>query len=389
MKLNFDEIIDRRNTNSLKHDSCAQIFGRDDVLPLWVADMDFPCSEVVIQAIKKRLEHSVFGYFNHSESFYQSIVGWMRRRHAWEIEKDWICFSPGVVSGLAMAVQAFSQPGDKIIVQPPVYHPFYYVVEKQNRILLFNKLIQKEDQYSMNFSDLEEKIKSGAKMLLLCNPHNPVGRCWTKDELQRLAELCLKYHCLVISDEIHSDLIMEGHVHTPMASLSPSIAANTVTFMAPSKTFNLAGMASSESIIPNAVLRKAFCKISSEVLHVNLGNTFGDIALEAAYTHGEIWLDALLDYLNGNLLYINDFISSQLPSLRLYRHEATYLVWVNFSALGLDHKALQHKLVHEAGLGFSEGSIFGPGGEQHMRINIACPRSVLETAMKRLHACCV
>ncbi|MDD2559817.1 MAG: PatB family C-S lyase, partial [Bacteroidales bacterium] len=377
MKPNFDEIIDRHNTNSLKHDSCAQIFGREDVLPLWVADMDFPCPDVVIQAIKKRLEHPVFGYFNHSDAFYQSIMGWMRRRHAWEIEKDWICFSPGVVSGLAMAVQAFSRPGDKIIVQPPVYHPFYYVVERQNRVLLYNNLILKEDQYSIDFADLEEKLKLGAKILLLCNPHNPVGRSWTKEDLQKLGELCLKYSCLVVSDEIHSDLIMAGHVHTPMASLGSSIAGNTITFMAPSKTFNLAGMASSEAIISNAVLRKAFCGISQEALHVNLGNTFGDVALEAAYTQGEAWLNALLDYLNGNLNYLTDFVSHQLPSLRLYRHEATYLVWVDFSALGLEHKALQHKLVYEAGLGFSEGSIFGPGGEQHMRINIACPRSVL------------
>lgn len=389
MKPDFDEIIDRRDTNSLKHDSCAAVFGREDVLPLWVADMDFPCPEAVIQAIRKRLEHPVFGYFSHSEAFYQSIVGWMRRRHGWEIKKDWISFTPGVVSGLAMSVQAFSRPGDKIIVQPPVYHPFYYVVERQNRVLLYNKLIRSEDQYFMDFSDLEEKLKSGARMLLLCNPHNPVGRSWTKEELQRLGELCLKYHCLVVSDEIHADLIMEGFVHTPMAGLNPSIAENTITFMAPSKSFNLAGMASSEAIIPNPELRKSFIRISNEVLHVSLGNTFGDAALEAAYTHGEAWLDDLLDYLHGNLLYLNDFITRQLPSLGLYRHEATYLVWVDFSALGLEHKALQHKLVHEGGLGFSEGSIFGPGGEQHMRINIACPRSVLETAMKRLQACCV
>lgn len=389
MKPNFDEIIDRRNTNSLKHDACAVVFGREDVLPLWVADMDFPCPEVVMQAIRKRLEHPVFGYFGHSDAFFQSIVAWMHKRHAWDIEKEWICFSPGVVSGLAMAVQAFSRPGDKIIVQPPVYHPFYYVVERQNRVLLHNKLIRNEDQYSMDFADLEEKLKSGAQMLLLCNPHNPVGRCWTKEELQRLGELCLKYQCLVVSDEIHSDLIMQGFVHTAMAGLGKAIADNTITFMAPSKSFNLAGMASSEAIIPNPELRKSFIRISNEVLHVSLGNTFGDAALEAAYTHGEAWLDDLLDYLHGNLLYLNDFITRQLPSLGLYRHEATYLVWVDFSALGLEHKALQHKLVHEAGLGFSEGSIFGPGGEQHMRINIACPRSVLEIAMKALQACCV
>ncbi|MGI5834780.1 MAG: MalY/PatB family protein [Bacteroidales bacterium] len=387
MKPDFDKIIDRRHTNSLKHDSCDVVFGCEDVLPLWVADMDFPVSEAVIGAMKKRLEHPVFGYFTHSEAFYQSIVDWMCRRHAWEIDKDWICFTPGVVSGLAMSVQAFSRPGDKIIVQPPVYHPFYYVVERQGRVLLYNKLIRGEDQYFMDFPDLEEKLKSGAKMLLLCNPHNPVGRSWTKEELQRLGELCLKYHCLVVSDEIHADLIMKGYLHTPMASLSPSIAGNTITFMAPSKTFNLAGMASSEAIISNPVLRKAFFDISNGALHINMGNTFGDVALEAAYTHGEAWLDALLEYLNKSSDYLTNFISQKLPALRLYRHEATYLIWVDFSALGMEHKALQNKLVHEGGLGFSEGSIFGPGGEQHMRINIACPRSVLETAMERLQAC--
>lgn len=389
MKANFDQTINRRHTNSLKHDACAAVFGREDLLPLWVADMDFPCPDVIIQALKQRLEHPIFGYFNHSEAFYRSIMNWMRKRHAWEIEKDWICFSPGVVAGLAVAVQAFSRAGDKIIVQPPVYHPFYYVVERQNRVLLYNKLLRKEQQYEIDFVDLEEKLKSGAKMLLLCNPHNPVGRSWTKAELHKLGELCLKYACLVVSDEIHSDLIMAGYVHTPLASLSQSIADNTITMMAPSKTFNLAGMSSSEVIISNAKLREAFCSIGKDALHLSLGNTFGDTALEAAYTHGEAWLEDLLDYLNGNLRYFRHFISTQLPILKCYRHEATYLVWVDFSGLGLKHKDLQHKLVHEAGLGFSSGNIFGLGGEQHMRINIASPRSVIEKAMKALKACCV
>lgn len=384
MTYNFDEIISRRHTDCLKYDGCEYIYGTHDILPMWVADMDLKTPDFIIEALQKRIEHPVLGYFYHSEAFYHAIIQWMEKRHQWHIQQKWICFSPGIVSALAVIVQTFTQTGDTVIVQTPVYHPFYQVVENQGRKIIRNPLKIKDDHFEADYEDLENKLKTGIKLMIISNPHNPVGKCWKPEELQKTAELCLKYHCLLVSDEIHSDLMMSGYKHTVTASLSPEIAANTITCMAPSKTFNLAGLSSSEVIISNPVLRQQFKKTIDDSLHINLGNIFGDIALEAAYRCGETWLEELKIYLTENVRYTKTYIAEHFPLLKTYQHEATYLLWVDFTALNISHQELWNTLIHKAKLGFNDGAIFGKEGEKFMRINLACPKSTVTEAMKRL-----
>ena len=380
---NFDEIIPRQGTGCLKYDKVNEFLGCENVLPMWVADMDFKTPDFIIEALQKRLEHPILGYFYHTEGFYRAMVTWMQKRHQWNISAKWICFSPGIVAGLSFLVQTFSQKNDKILIQTPVYHPFYEVVEKNGREILYNPLQIVGDRYEMDFNNLEAQLKLHPRMMILSNPHNPVGRCWTETELKQLAELCLKYNCLLISDEIHSDLMMRGFKHTPVAKISDEIAQNTITCMAPSKTFNLAGLATSEIIIPNPELRAKFKTFMNDTVHI-FGNIFGDVALEAAYTHGAPWLDQLRDYLTDNVAYCKNFIAQNLPELKTYQHEATYLLWVNFQALGLPHEQLWNQLLNVAHLGFNDGRIFGTAGDNFMRFNLACPRSTVEEAMNRL-----
>ncbi|MBQ4434286.1 MAG: PatB family C-S lyase [Bacteroidales bacterium] len=386
MKYNFDEIIHRDNTGCLKYDIRKEIFGTSDVIPMWIADMDFKTPDFILNALKERLEHPVMGYFFHPDSYYQAIVDWMQKRHQWNISAKWICFSPGVVAGLSFLVQIFTEKNDKVLIQTPVYPPFYEVVEKNGRELIFNPLVINGDHYEMDLNDLEEKLKQHPKMMIISNPHNPVGRCWTPAELRAVAELSLKYNCLLISDEIHSDLMMTGYKHTPVATLSEEIAQNTITCMAPSKTFNLAAMFTSEIIIPNSELRTRFKNFMNDTVHI-YGNVFGSIASQAAYTHGADWLDQLCRYLTGNVAYCQQFIADNLPQLKTYRHEATYLLWVNFKGLGLTHEQLSEKLIKEAHLGLNDGKAFGTAGDNFMRINLACPRSTVEEAMHRIEKC--
>lgn len=383
-KYDFDEIIDRKNTGCVKYDGYQKIYGADGLIPLWVADMDFRSPDFVLEAIEKRMQHPVLGYFIHSDEFYQSIIGWMQRRHQWEIEKDWIHFAPGIVPGLAFIVQAFTQKGDKVLMQTPVYHPFYYVVENQERKIVRNPLRLVEDHFEMDYDDLDRKLAAGVKMMILCNPHNPVGRCWTRQELQCVGELCVKHHCLLVSDEIHSDLIMPGYKHTPMASLSEEFAHNTITCMAPSKTFNIAGLATSEIIISDESLRRQFQKLMYDGIHIFVGNIFGEIALEACYTHGDEWLNQLLGYLQQNVDFVRDFIRENLPQVTTFRHEATYLPWLDFTRLGLGHEELFRLLVDKAGVALNDGLIFGEEGRCHFRLNVACPKVTLERAMSQI-----
>ena len=384
MKYNFDEIIERRNTDCVKYDAAHVFFGTNDLLPMWIADMDFRTPDFILEAIKERLSHPILAYFYHNEDFYNAIISWMERRHHWHIEKEWIHFSPGIVSGLAMLVQAFSNEGDNVIIQPPVYHPFYYVINHQHRNLVTNPLKLEEGTYKMDLEDLETKLKAGAKILILCNPHNPVGRCWTPEELRVLGELCLQYNCLVVSDEIHADLILPGYTHTPMASVSPQIANNTITCMAPSKTFNIAGLATSELIIPNLELGKKYEEYLDHRMHLQGGNTFGDVALVAAYTKGDEWLEELKLYIAENVRYAKEFIANHLPDIKTYHQEATYVLWVDFNGLGISHEELSKRLVDDAKLGFNDGRIFGDNGDCFMRINLACPKSLVEEAMTRI-----
>ncbi len=383
MNYNFDEIIDRSNTACVKYDLRDLIFGRSDVVPLWVADMDFRTPNFIIDALKKRLEHEILGYSIRTESYYNAFAGWLKRRHNWEIKQDWVAFSPGIVPALNMAVLAFTQPGDRIIVQPPVYFPFFDAVSRHGRNLVYNELILENGRYHMDYNDLEKSCIEGATMLILSNPHNPGGNAWSEDELRRMAEICLKYNVLVVSDEIHCDLVNKGYKHTVLASLSPEIADFTLTMMAPSKTFNLAGLATASVIISNPGLMRKYTEVL-DALHIGSGNIFGNAASEAAYLHGDEWLGQLLEYIQGNIGYLEEFIELNLPVLRMIKPEATYMVWLDFSLAGMNDEELKKFLIEKAGLGLNEGTMFGPGGSGFMRMNLACPRKTLGHALDRL-----
>ncbi|MBI9037332.1 MAG: PatB family C-S lyase [Bacteroidales bacterium] len=383
MRYNFDKIIERENTNCVKYDLRKQIFGTTDLIPMWVADMDYETPDVIMDAIKKRLEHPILGYSFRPESFYKSIIDWMEIRHQWDVKKEWISFSPGVVPALNMIVLGLSEPLDKIIVQPPVYFPFFTAIENHGRKLINNPLIIKNSRLSIDFNDLNAKIKNGAKMLFLCNPHNPGGSVWKREELLKIADLCLKNNVVVVSDEIHSDLIFSPHKHIPFASLSKEIADITVTCMAPSKTFNIAGLSTSFLVISNQELLKKYNKTLDNI-HVGQGNIFGAIALETAYNQGSKWLDELLDYLKKNIDFVEDFLKNNIPEIKICRPEATYMIWLDCSDLNMDDKILKRFFIKETKIGLNDGSVFGIGGEGFQRMNIACPLSVIEQALFRL-----
>ena len=382
MKYDFDKLIDRTHTSCVKYDLRQTVFGKTDVIPMWVADMDFETPDFIRDAVIQRAGHQIYGYTFRDTDYYQPIIEWMQSHHDWIIQKDDIVFCPGVVPALNIAVLAFTKPGDKIIIQPPVYHPFQGAVRDHHRELVYNQLIQQEDEYLIDFDLLEEQAKDAA-MLILCNPHNPVGRCWNKTELEKVARICIKHHVLVLSDEIHADLVMPGYRHEIFANLSPEVAEITITAHAPSKTFNLAGLATSSVIISNPELRSVFSKFI-EKMHLGLGNLFGSVASAAAYLHGESWRLQLIDYLNNNIEYTEAFINNNIPGLKMFRPEATYMIWLDFRKFMLDDETLKNKMIHEAGLGLNPGTDFGPGGEGFMRMNIACPHSILKNALERL-----
>lgn len=379
---NFDERIDRTQTNSIKYDGRKMFFGNADLLPLWVADMDFRTPDFIVDAVKKRAEHEIFGYTFRAESYNQSIVNWLKRRHNWEIKPEWISFSPGVVAGLTLAIEAFSKPGDGVIVQPPVYFPFFDSVKGTGREMIENPLRLENGRYYFDLEDLKSKITPTTRLLLLSNPHNPGGMAWNEKELTELAKICLENKILIISDEIHSDLIFDGFKHTPLAGISEEIAQNCVICMAPSKTFNTAGLTTSFLVIPNKRHFVAYERVM-RLPHLHMGNIFGTVALEAAYTHGEEWLSQLIQYLQGNYTFLEQFFNDHLPEVKVMRPEATYLIWLNFSAFGLTDEVLNQKLI-DNGIGLNRGVQFGKQGSGYMRINIGCPRSILEEALIRI-----
>lgn len=381
-KYNFDEIVDRINTNCLKYDARNSFFGNPDVLPLWVADMDFRTPDFIVEAIKKRAEHEIFGYTFRTEAYTQSIVNWLKNRHNWAIRPEWISFSPGVVAGLTLAIEALSEAGDGVIVQPPVYFPFFDSVKGSGRQLIENPLKLENGRYYFDLEDLRSKITPATKLLLLSNPHNPGGMAWTREELSSLTQICLDHKIVIISDEIHSDLIFDGHKHTPLASISKEVAQNSITLMAPSKTFNTAGLTTSFLVIPNKRHFVAYERVM-RLPHLHMGNIFGTIALEAAYTHGQNWLSQLLTYLQENYQALETFFNEKLPEVKVMRPEATYLIWIDFSAYGLTDEALNKKLI-DAGVGLNRGTQFGKQGAGFMRINIGCPRSILQAALERI-----
>jgi len=386
MNYNFDEIIDRTNYHSVKWDELKTHFGDipEDVLPMWIADMEFRSPKPVIEAINKAAEHGIYGYTSRPDSYYQAIIDWMEKRHNWKVKKDWLVFSPGVVPALSFIIRAFTQPGDKVVVQPPVYYPFFRVIENNGCRIVNNPLKLSNRKYFMDYDDLERKVDDPrVKLLILCSPHNPVGRVWQKEELIILGEICLKQNVIIVSDEIHADILFKGYKHAPFASISPAFAHNSITCTAPSKTFNLAGLQTSTIIIPN----KKYYKIYNNVLDslaLNENNVFGLVALEAAYRYGEEWLEQLLSYLNGNLEFLMKYFKERIPKIKVIKPEGTYLIWLDCRQLKLNTKDLNNFMIKKVGVALDDGYWFGTEGKGFMRINIACPRSFLEEGLKRI-----
>lgn len=383
MKYNFDTVVDRMKSSSVKWDGAEALFGEKDLLPLWVADMDFKVPDEVSKAVADKASHGIFGYTIREESYYQSIIDWMKSRHSWTIEKEWICHSPGVVTALSLAVQAFTKPGDKVIVQPPVYYPFMKVTETNDREVVYNPLVNRNGSYEMDFEDLISKIDESVKLLMLCNPHNPGGFVWNKEDLQHLGDICMEHGILVISDEIHSDLVFKKGSHIPFASLSEQFAQNSITCTAPSKTFNLAGLQTSNIIIPNEGLREKFTT-ETERNSIGMPNSFGPVATEAAYTHGGPWLEDVLEYVEGNLKFVTDYFADNIPALKVLPLEATYLAWIDCTELGMTPEELETFFLSKAHVALNQGKAFGPGGEGFVRMNLACSRSIVEKASKQI-----
>ncbi|WP_074044651.1 PatB family C-S lyase [Geobacillus proteiniphilus] len=378
----FDRVIDRRGTLSVKWDDVHRVFGHEDVWPMWVADMDFPAPKEVQEALRQRVEHGVFGYTVIPDSLKEAVCQWLERRHDWTIDPSWLVFAHGVVPAVAAAIEAFSEPGDRIIVFSPVYRPLFDLVRRHDRTLLFSPLRLEEDNYAIDWDDLERKLPD-AKLLILCHPHNPGGKSWTKEELERLGELCLKHGVFVLSDEIHADLTLPPAKHTPFASLHPELAAQSATFRAPTKTFNLAGLQAAEVILPDESRRRAFRRVQQRHGFFTL-NAFAIVGAEAAYRHGGPWLDALLDYLRQNIDMTVAYLAEHLPQLRPIRPQATYLVWIDCRGLGLSEGELKKRLLEKGKLAVEFGSKFGQEGVGFIRLNIACPRPTLEEGLRRL-----
>jgi len=384
-KYNFDTIIPRENTSCVKYDLRKSIFGKEDVIPMWVADMDLPTPSFIIDALAQRLKHPILGYTIRDNAFHESIVWWNKRRHNWDIEKEWISICAGVVSGLNHAIQAFTEPGDKIIIQTPVYHPFFSTIKNNGRVILQNPLIEENMHYRMDYDNLEALASKGAKMIIISNPHNPVGKVWTKQELEKLAEICLKYKILVVSDEIHSDLIVKPYKHIPFASLSEKTKMSSVTFASTSKTFNLAGLFVGHVIIPNGEILKKYNQ-ALEATGAGSGNIFGFEAVKAAYTeNGEQWLEEALEYIKGNADAVKSFVEAKLPKVKVAELQGTYLLWLDFRAFGFDDDTLNNILINEAGVGLNSGSVFGEQGKCFQRMNLACSRTIVNEALERIY----
>lgn len=385
MIYNFDEIIDRHHTDAVKTDRCKALFGTDDVIPLWVADMDFRTPDFVIDAIRKRLEHPILGYTVLPHNYNSALVNWIKKIHNWQLQPEWVGFIPGIVPGLSFAVQSLTKTNDHILVQPPVYFPFFHVTERNHRILIYNQLKEENGKFIIDFDDFEQKITPETTMFILCNPHNPGGRVWKREELLRIAEICEKHDIMVVSDEIHADMVLPGNTkHTPFASISDWAKEHTVTFMAPSKVFNIPGLISSSYIIANAGIRHKFINFL-EASEMNNGNLFSYVATLACYEKGEDWITQMLNYVQGNVEYVVNFLKNNLPQIKPMIPEASFLIWLDGKEFGMNTDDLHQFFVHEAGLGLNKGSVFGPGGENHLRMNVACPRKVLEQAMNQLN----
>lgn len=382
MKYDFDQVVDRSKNRSAKYDERKKKFGREDVIPLWVADMDFKTAQPVIDAMKARAEEGIWGYTSRPDSYFDAVCGWQKRRNGWEIDRSMLSFSVGVVPSLSSMVFVFTEPGDKVLIQTPVYSEFYDVTESWGREVIENPMVEKDGVWSVDFEDFEKKAKE-AKLFFLCSPHNPLGIVWTREELTRMCEICIANDVLIVSDEIHSDLIFHGKKHIPTATLSPEIASRVITCISGTKTFNLAGLQASAVVFPNMELKKRFDKFWFN-LDIHRNNAFSSIAMETAFNEGEEWLEQLLVYIDGNFELIRSFCAENIPQIRPNVPDATYLVWLDCRGLGMENEELRRFMIEEAGLGLNEGWSFGRSLSGYMRLNAACPRSVIEKALKQL-----
>ena len=382
--LDFDKIIDRRNTRCLKYDFAVERNMPADVLPLWVADMDFETSSYIEDAIIERAKHAIYGYSEVKTPYFDILKKWMQKHHDWDIQRKWLIKTPGVVFALAMAVKAYTEPGDAVLIQQPVYYPFSEVIKDNGRNVVSNTLYLGEDnRYHIDFEDFEQKIvENQIKLFLLCNPHNPVGRVWSKEELTRLGDICVKHHVTVVSDEIHEDFVFKGK-HQVFANIKKEYEDITVTCTAPSKTFNIASLMISNILIPNPELKRKF-KHQMDAAGISQLNVLGLVACEAAYEHGEEWYQTMKNYVKENIEFVKQYVEKQLPGVNMVEHEGTYLVWLDFRGTGLGVEELDDKIINQAKLWLDSGKIFGSCGEGFQRINVACPRKVLEEAMERI-----
>lgn len=379
----FNTVNNRKNTRSVKWDQLEAVYQSDNVLPMWVADMDFKTPDEVNQALINRAKHGIYGYTVVDDQVKNTVIKWVENRHQWKIDSKWLSFSLGVVTSLHIAIQALTKPKDKILIQTPVYTPFFDVIEAHDREIIKNPLIKENNIFKIDFKDLEEKLSQDVSAIILCSPHNPVGRVWTTDELTRIAKLCLKYDVLILSDEIHADLVYSGHTHIPIASISEEIAAQTVTFMSPSKTFNLAGLHASYIITSDQIKRDEIDNWLNKQGLDSL-NTMGITALDAAYEHGEPWLEELLELLTENQNYVISMFKKHTTELKVLRSEGTYLMWIDCSGLNMETKELKKFMIEKARIGLNPGVNYGDEGAQYMRINIACPRATLEEGINRI-----
>ncbi len=393
MKYDFNQVFDRKNTNCAKWDFVKPIFGHENVIPMWVADMDFPVAPPIVDAIKRRAEHAFYGYTNPGAGVIQAIVDRMQRKFNWKIQPEWVVFTPGVVPALHIAVRMLTHPGDEIIVQEPVYYPFFPAITSSGCQIAVNRLKLENGRYEMDYEDLERRFRSKVGMLpipgrvkaiILSNPHNPVGRLWNMDEQTRLGEIVIRNGAVVISDEIHCELLFQGQQHTPFASISEEFEQNSIVCMSPSKTFNLAGLEVSSIIIPNRKLRHEYTNTRAGILPGP--NLFGYTALEAAFRFGDEWLEQLLDYLQGNLEFLLEYFAKKIPKIKVIKPQGTYLIWLDCRELGLDDMQLRSFMRDKARVGLDDGFIFGQAGSGFERMNIACPRAILEEALKRIES---
>ncbi|NLA64026.1 MAG: putative C-S lyase, partial [Bacteroidales bacterium] len=379
----FDQVIDRSNTNSIKIEALEEVFGNKDITPLWVADMDFLAPPEVTKAMKKRIEHGIFGYVQPDDQYFNSIINWLKDRHSWTVTQETISFVPGVVKGFAFAIDAFTNDNDKIIIQPPVYPPFKGTTEDLNREIVNNPLIFENGQYKMDFDNLREVAKTGCKLLILCNPQNPSGRIWSEAELRELAEICYDNDILVISDEIHADLELPGYKHVPFATVSEKAAQNNITLMAPSKTFNIAGIVSSFAVVENKDIREKYFNYLA-ARELDKGTIFAYIAAQIAYETGGDWLDQVIEYIQKNIDFVDAFLQKHVPKIKVVRPEASFLIWLDCRDLKLSQPELENFFIHKAKLGLNSGTMFGKEGEGFMRLNVGCPLITLEKALDNL-----